>query len=158
MVLISDDKYHPYYTRSDLHCMNMLLHPIWVFDIDNKAMFWANNAALEHVWNAATLDELLQRDFASDMSETAASIMVEMKNKILEDPCHANIVEQWTLYPRGVEHATTIDITCSGIRIGDNLCCNSTKQNVESKSNIAILVEAEMLQKSKHLMNTRCGR
>ena len=161
MVLIPNDTQHPFYTRNDLRCMNMLLHPIWVFDIDNKSMFWANSAALEHVWNADTLDELIQRDFASDMSDAAASIMVEMKNKILLDPCHANIIEQWTLYPRGVEHAVTIDITCSGIRIVD--CGNPTNCTTGSSENeqtatattIAILVEAEMLQKKITINESR---
>jgi hypothetical protein len=65
MVIVSDD--HHCYKRSDLRCMNMLRHPVWVFDGDKKSMYWANRAALE-VWNASTLESLLARDFITDMS------------------------------------------------------------------------------------------
>ena len=144
MVLIRNDTQHPYYTRNDLYSMNMLLRPIWVFDIDKKAMYWANTAAIEQVWNADTLDELIQRDFASDMSDATASFLADVKRKILQDPYRASTVEQWTFYPRGGEHATTIDITCSGIMIDDS---DSTK----STGRIAMLVEAEMLQNERTL-------
>ena len=146
MVLIANDTQHPYYVRSDLHCMNMLVRPVWVFDIDNKAMFWANAAAIEQVWNASTLDELLQRDFASDMSEATASFLAGVKSKIIQDPYRSKITEQWTFYPRDGESATTFDITCSGIRIGDTSDTSAPKEG-----RIAMLVEAEMLLNERTL-------
>jgi hypothetical protein len=39
-----------------------------VFDIENKSMWWANEAALV-VWNAPSLDALLLRSFSDDMSQ-----------------------------------------------------------------------------------------
>jgi signal transduction histidine kinase/CheY-like chemotaxis protein len=139
MVLIpNDDTQHPYYTRSDLHCMNLLLHPVWVFDVDHKAMYWANTAALTDVWNASTLDELLQRDFASDMSEAAATVFIDIKNTLLKDPYRAKVTEKWTFYPRGGEHATTVDVSCSAIRIvpgSCGSCCGGDSSNgTESSS------------------------
>ena len=57
----------PCYTRDDLKLFNLLEKPVWVFDIERKAMWWANNAAIE-LWSADSLDSLLNRNFA-DMSE-----------------------------------------------------------------------------------------
>ena len=56
------------YSRQDLHPFNLLERPVWVFDIENRAMWWANTAAVQ-LWNADSLEEVLQRDFASDMSQ-----------------------------------------------------------------------------------------
>jgi hypothetical protein len=50
---------------------NLLLEPIWVFDIEKKSVWWANQAALD-LWNADSLESLLNRNFAEDMSEVAA--------------------------------------------------------------------------------------
>ena len=56
------------FSRLDLRPFNLLKHPVWIFDIERKAMWWANDAALE-LWNAESLSALIERDFASDMSE-----------------------------------------------------------------------------------------
>jgi hypothetical protein len=64
------------YTRRDLRAFNLLTEPIWVFDIERKAMWWANNAALD-LWNADSLDALLSRNFADDMSEATEIRLAE---------------------------------------------------------------------------------
>ena len=56
------------YARSELHVLNLLNHPIWVFDIINKSVWWGNTSAIEY-WNADSLEELINRNFADDMSE-----------------------------------------------------------------------------------------
>jgi signal transduction histidine kinase/CheY-like chemotaxis protein len=127
MVLIDDDDHH--YSRHDLSMFNMLRSPVWVFDIDMKAMYWANTAAL-HVWNAASLEELLMRDFATDMSAASYSIMLDMKKKLVRNDY---VHEKWTLYPQGVP--TTLDICCSAIRI--------------TNGRIAGLVEAEVVDQKR---------
>jgi signal transduction histidine kinase/DNA-binding NarL/FixJ family response regulator len=123
MVLVDDD--HHLYCRNDFGMFNMLRSPVWVFDIDQQAMYWANTPALR-VWNAASLEELLMRDFASDMSDASLSILLDWKTKLVRNEC---VNEQWTLYPQGVP--TTLDIFCSAIRIEDG--------------RIAMLVEAEIV-------------
>ena len=123
MVLIRDDIHH--YGRNDLAMFNMLRSPVWVFDIDEQAMYWANTPALR-VWNAASLEELLRRDFRSDMSDASLSILLDWKTKLMRNEC---VNEQWTLYPQG--HPTTLDIFCSAIRI--------------ENGRIAMLVEAEIV-------------
>jgi signal transduction histidine kinase/CheY-like chemotaxis protein/PAS domain-containing protein len=128
MVLVDTDLHH--YCRNDLGMFNLLRHPVWVFDIDNKAMYWANKSAL-YVWNADSLEELLLRDFATDMSDAAWSFLLDTKRKITKNE---DVTEQWTFYPEGLG-ATTTDITCSAIRI-DN-------------GRIAMLVEAEIFENKR---------
>ena len=57
------------YSHNDMEVLNLVSHPIWVFDYVNKKKWWANSAALEF-WNARTLEDLTTRSF-DDMSETA---------------------------------------------------------------------------------------
>ena len=57
------------FSRDDLAPFNLLVSPIWVFDIERKGMWWANEAAVD-LWSANSLESLLARDFASDMSES----------------------------------------------------------------------------------------
>jgi signal transduction histidine kinase/ActR/RegA family two-component response regulator len=99
------------YTADELGVLNLLKHPVWVFDIEGKRMFWANRSALE-VWNSESLEALLARDFASDMSEAAE---LRMKDNLATLSRGGTLHEQWTLYPKGI--ATTLSLTASAIRI-----------------------------------------
>jgi hypothetical protein len=56
------------YSKDHLEAYELLDSPIWVFDIDNKSMWWANEAAC-YLWSATDCESLVQRDFASDMSK-----------------------------------------------------------------------------------------
>ena len=125
MVLVEDDQQH--YCRNDFGMFDLLRAPVWIFDIDQKAMYWANRSAL-YIWNATSLEELLSRDFASDMSDAAWSFLLDTKAKLLRNQV---VSEQWTFYPRGLG-ATTLDIHCSAIRI-------------DTDGRIAMLIEAEII-------------
>ncbi|MCA9696612.1 MAG: hypothetical protein KC431_03720, partial [Myxococcales bacterium] len=54
--------------RQDLATLESIQTSIWVFDIEGSTMWWAN-AAARSLWGAASLEELLARDY-SDMSES----------------------------------------------------------------------------------------
>jgi signal transduction histidine kinase/ActR/RegA family two-component response regulator len=110
--MIIDDANHSY-IAGELGVLNLLKHPVWVFDIEGKRMFWANRSALE-VWNAESLEALLGRDFSSDMSEAAE---LRMKDNLATLSRGGTLHEQWTLYPKGI--ATTLSLTASAIRIED---------------------------------------
>lgn len=71
--------------------------PIWVMDIVQPRMIWANKRGLE-LWGAATLDELIARDF----SQLSASMRTRLHSiqEVLEQG--GTTEEQVTLYPRGV--------------------------------------------------------
>lgn len=58
-----------FFSQNDLAPLNLLAHPIWIFDIERKCMWWANDAAVS-LWNAESIEDLLERDFATDMSES----------------------------------------------------------------------------------------
>ena len=69
------------FQRSDLEAFNLLTnHPVWVFDVERRAMWWANDAAV-NLWSAPTLESLLARDFGSDMSESTNQRLQEMMIK-----------------------------------------------------------------------------
>jgi len=68
------------YKRSDFGAFNLLANrPVWLFDVEKKAMWWANDAAVE-LWGASDLQALLSRDF-SDMSEATCKRLEEMMAK-----------------------------------------------------------------------------
>ncbi|MBD8512532.1 EAL domain-containing protein [Photobacterium sp. CAU 1568] len=51
-----------------------LQSPVWVFDIENKAIIWANSAALP-LWEAESLSELRSRDLGQDMSDAVEATL-----------------------------------------------------------------------------------
>ena len=62
------------YTRDQLIAYDLLAFPVWVFDIENKKMWWANGPAC-FLWNAPDCDTLCQRDFASGNSKSTEQSM-----------------------------------------------------------------------------------
>ncbi|PSW11510.1 GGDEF-domain containing protein [Photobacterium rosenbergii] len=48
--------------------------PVWIFDIHQKRILWANSASLS-LWEAKTTDELTARDLSLDMSEAVDAIL-----------------------------------------------------------------------------------
>jgi hypothetical protein len=88
------------HSKQDLEIFNILKSPVWVFDIERKSMWWANKPALV-MWSAETHEELLDRNFASDMSEATETRLLE---------CLARI-------KRGEEHVTDqvcMSMICDG--------------------------------------------
>lgn len=118
------------YTKEDLQIFNLLQHPVWVFDIEKKAMFWANLSSLK-VWNADTLEELLGRDFAGDLSEATDRRMQDHLVRLTRGEI---MKEDWTCYPAGGK-PTTLGLTASAILIDGG--------------RVAPLVEAELPDKDQ---------
>ncbi|MBC7006514.1 EAL domain-containing protein [Photobacterium sp. BZF1] len=48
--------------------------PVWIFDIHQKRILWANSASLS-LWEAKSTDELTARDLSLDMSEAVDAIL-----------------------------------------------------------------------------------
>lgn len=68
--------------------LHYLQSPIWVFDIDNKKILWANDKSLR-LWEAVSSEELLSRDLGQDMSAAAAATLLEYQqafklNKVIK--------------------------------------------------------------------------
>ncbi|VXD18131.1 Diguanylate cyclase with PAS/PAC and GAF sensors (modular protein) [Planktothrix serta PCC 8927] len=95
---------------ADLKGWDRLQTPIWIFDIENLQMWWANNAAL-HIWNAPNREELLQRNF-KDISEATR---IRLNAYLQQFQHQETITETWTFYPEG--QPISVRCTCSGILI-----------------------------------------
>lgn len=79
--------------------------PIWVYDIDNCKIVHANAAAC-HLWQAATEEELAERDLGKDMSTTVAKRLRQYQSDFIEND--AKFQEMWTLYPGGKPTSTMV--------------------------------------------------
>ncbi|WP_199314415.1 PAS domain S-box protein [Planktothrix sp. FACHB-1365] len=95
---------------ADLRGWDRLQTPIWIFDIENLQMWWANKAAL-HIWNATNREELLNRNF-KDVSEATR---IRLNTYLQQFQHEETITETWTFYPEG--KPISVRCTCSGIKI-----------------------------------------
>ncbi|SBS29726.1 Cyclic di-GMP phosphodiesterase Gmr [Marinomonas spartinae] len=86
--------------------------PVWVFDVENSRVIFANAAALV-VWNAPDIDSLRARDLATDMSPAVQRRLKQYLVDFLE--CDAEFYEQWTLYPDG--KPVSLNIRYTGIKM-----------------------------------------
>ena len=100
------------FSQKDFEIFEHLPHPIWVFDIDKEAMWWANQHAVK-LWNATSLERLIERDF-SDTSEATKERLANYRRKFQKGE---TLVEQWTFYPKG--QPCVVVCTCSGVHIED---------------------------------------
>ncbi len=91
---------------------DQLRRPIWVFDDVRKRKVYANRAAL-NLWGAASLDELLARDF-SDQSAAVRARMEDIAARIKDG---AAVDERWTFYPNGTP--AVVQTTISRIALPD---------------------------------------
>ncbi|MCP4433183.1 MAG: diguanylate cyclase, partial [Gammaproteobacteria bacterium] len=104
---------HHHYLASVLESLAI---PVWIFDIDYSRIYWANPSALG-LWNANSLDELRQRDMASDMSPSVSQRLHQYQEDFRQGK---TFVEPWTLYPKG--QPRSLDCQFSGIKIeGDRI-------------------------------------
>ncbi len=74
--------------------LHYLQNPIWVFDVDNKKILWANDKSLR-LWGAVSIEELLNRDFSQDMSAATIATLIEYQqtiklNKVIKTWWHFN--------------------------------------------------------------------
>ncbi len=94
--------------------IDRLTTPVWVFDIDQSRVVWANQAALE-VWRARSLLELTARDLGKDMSVSVRNRLRQYQEDF--EKHNASFSEVWTLYPKG--EPQTLRVIYSGIRLPD---------------------------------------
>ncbi|WP_139240757.1 ATP-binding protein [Geitlerinema sp. PCC 9228] len=97
-------------TPSQLNLLARLHTPIWIFDPHAWKIWWANQAAVE-LWDAASYQDLLNRDF-SDASHTTRIRLATYLEYFRQGE---TVVEQWTFYPQG--RSVTMECVCSGVTI-----------------------------------------
>ena len=83
-----------------------LRRPIWVFDDVRKRKVYANRAALD-LWGAASLDELVARDF----SDQSPAVRVRMEDLAARIEDGAAVEERWTFYPNGAPAAVKTTVS-----------------------------------------------
>ncbi len=81
------------------HRIGRLSTPIWVYDFDQCAIIWANEAGLK-LWNAETSELLAQRTMKSEMSPAVANRLAQHRQNF-NNNADRKLVETWTLYPDG---------------------------------------------------------
>ncbi|WP_236687474.1 putative bifunctional diguanylate cyclase/phosphodiesterase [Chromobacterium subtsugae] len=108
----------------DLALLEALGLPLWIFDIDHKRVFWANQAALR-VWGARSLAELQQRDMSLDMSVSVAQRLGQYQQDFERE--NASFVESWTLYPNG--RPCVLKVAFRGIRADGRVMMFCEAQN-----------------------------
>lgn len=91
---------------------DQLRRPIWVFDDARKRKVYANRAALD-LWGAATLGDLLARDF----SDQSAAVRARMEDIAARIEGGASVEERWTFYPNGAP--VVVNATISRIVLPD---------------------------------------
>ncbi|NOH34456.1 putative bifunctional diguanylate cyclase/phosphodiesterase [Vibrio chagasii] len=70
--------------------------PIWIYDIDNKRITWANQSALP-LWEAESLFELTSRDFSVEMSKAIEATLEEYQRQFLRGE---SIKTWWNFTPK----------------------------------------------------------
>ncbi|MBU8542774.1 MULTISPECIES: putative bifunctional diguanylate cyclase/phosphodiesterase [Roseomonadaceae] len=100
--------------RDPASILDRLIAAIWIFDVDEGHVVWANAAALE-VWNAASMAELASRDLKADMSPAVARRLRQYQGDFMSHD--ARFTEMWTLYPRGVPRP--MEVRLCGVRLDD---------------------------------------
>ena len=71
--------------------------PIWILDVDEERILWANDEGLRF-WRAADREELSRRDL-SDMSSSVQRNLRRTRNDCARTG--RPVSEHWTLYPKG---------------------------------------------------------
>lgn len=93
-----------------LKAFDLLQTPVWIYDIERLQMRWANRASL-YLWNAASREELICRNF-SDVSEATRIRLQAYLHQFQQGKTRS---EQWTFYPGG--RPVSVQCRCSGIQI-----------------------------------------
>lgn len=108
--------------RDDLRLLDFVSLPIWVFDLDAHAMWWANRAAL-CLWNAQSLDDMLARDFSSD----SPVVKLRLRQLVGGIAIGSSVEETWTIYP--ADQPLTVVVRLTSVTLPGNA--------------IGVMVEAE---------------
>ncbi|ELR25046.1 His Kinase A (phosphoacceptor) domain containing protein [Acanthamoeba castellanii str. Neff] len=103
------------YETKDLEIFNLLRVPVWIFDFKKRQMLWCNLEGLE-LWSADTLEELLARDWAGDMSQ---AIQMQCDHFAYTLSQGGSIKELFTFYPLPTRQPRTTLMTLTGIQLKD---------------------------------------
>lgn len=80
--------------ENDLRQLQKLSTPVWIFDVDRHGVWWANPQGLAF-WKSSSVEELQQRDFASD----STTVRERLRQIVELASTDSHITDTWTLYP-----------------------------------------------------------
>lgn len=109
---VTKDSLSPHISWKGLGAFEILNVPVWLFDVEQDQIVWANKAALE-LWRASSVDDIQKRRMP-ELSETArarvhASLEMVKAGQVFDD--------YWTVYPGG--EPVTFEATFSGAALAD---------------------------------------
>lgn len=90
-----------------------LQNPIWIYDVIEFQIYWANSAALK-LWETDDLEELRNRDFKSDSSEAVRQTLL---GYLRDFEAGRSIECWWRISPKGIDKQVFMLFT--GIKIKD---------------------------------------
>jgi diguanylate cyclase (GGDEF)-like protein len=102
---------------------NNLATAVWVYDIDNYCIHWANKAALE-LWESTTLTELVSRDFRPITSDAVQKTILDYREAFKSGK---SVSTFWQFSPNGILKETFCQMsgyTFNDDRIG--ILCEAT--------------------------------
>ena len=126
--------------------LNLISHPVWIFDIDRRCVHWANSSAIG-IWNASSLPELCSRDMGRDMSESVAQRLAQYQSDFTASGAVFN--EQWTLYPGDIP--TSLYVRFNGYALPDGrmaMLCHakpSAQETPESLRSVEALLHTPVM-------------
>lgn len=94
-----------------LPVFDLLEHAVWITDVDQGRIVWANTPALE-LWRARDLDELVNRE--PNLSETALTTLRHVRARVAGG---TRVRSDRTMYPRGVP--TLLEVVVSAFSLPD---------------------------------------
>ncbi len=120
------------YIKTISYPLSLLSTPVWLFDVGNLRVLWANQAGLD-LWNAPDLAELQGRDMSDGMTRTVC----ERLGQYCEDLSGTSnsVAEHWTFYPMG--RSCSYECSISAIEAPDDarwLLINAIRQDKLSDS------------------------
>ncbi|MEG4275952.1 diguanylate cyclase [Microcoleus sp. MON1_C1] len=127
-----------------LKAFDLLQNPIWIFDIEDWQMRWANQASL-YLWDASTRQQLASRNFRDMLSE---STRIRLQAYVRQFEQGQTLSDQWTFYPGG--EPVSVGCRCSGIRIDNGRLAILVEGTVET----AHQIEPETLRSIEALRHT----
>ncbi|WP_165840103.1 putative bifunctional diguanylate cyclase/phosphodiesterase [Motiliproteus coralliicola] len=78
--------------------LNSLVTSVWIYDIDNYRIVWANNAAL-HLWESNSLEELSSRDFKPGSSDAVQQTLRDYQQVFKSGQTLSRF---WQYSPKGI--------------------------------------------------------
>jgi diguanylate cyclase (GGDEF)-like protein len=129
--------------------------PVWVFDIEESRIRWANPLALD-VWEASSLEELQARSFSGDMSTTVRTRLQQYQTGFAVGEFFD---ENWTIFPHG--NPKTLACRFRGCMLAEGrlaMLCEAQELRIQDaelvKANQALLYTSVMV--STYSVTGRC--